>query len=281
MRRGLAIAGRSAGLHLEVLVLYSLPAIAAGLLTASAAEPSFWQWSAMAVLPWITLVLGTTAVMVVVGRQSQGRTPSLTRVTWEGLLWTPRYLWTNAHTSLIFWPLVVLLFEAREWQQAALPLAAPGDFVVDLLWWLAIGLAALYLHVRTLLAPFLAVHSDLPATLATLEGWRLSGRHFMLCLWTFVLAILPVGLPVLLAGLWLLNALPGEGLQAFLVTAPDFFAAAIQAVRPVLIPAVFLLYKDLWQVEQERRQREGSPELPVGVGGLLALTRLLPKPGRW
>lgn len=281
LRRGLAISGRAARLHLLVLLVYAAPAVAAGFLSAGVVEPSFWEWSAMAVLPWITVVLGTTVLMVVVGRQVQGHSPSLGRATWEGLRWTPRYLWTNVHTSLMFWPPVVLLVEAHEWQQAALPLGGAGALVADLAWWLVIGLVAMYLHVRTLLAPFLAVHADLPGTVAALEGWRLSGRHFGLCLATFIAAIIPVGLPLLLSGVWLLSALQGEAQQALQAAVPDLFAAGIQAVRPVLIPALYLLYGDLWRAELARREQDGGPVPPPVAAVLLALTKPLPKYGRW
>ena len=64
------------------------------------------------------------------------------------------------------------------------------------LWWLAITTCALYLHMRTVLAPFFAVDADLPGTLAALEAWRLSGRHFPVCLATFVLGSQPIASPL-------------------------------------------------------------------------------------
>ena len=102
----------------------------------------------------------------------------------------------------------------------------------------------LFLHTRTLLAPFLAVHADLAATLAALEAWRLSGRHFSLCLATLILGSLPVGVPVVLLLLGSLSV-SGVGLGA----APTFAWVVIQAIRPVLVPSVYALFCDLWDAD--------------------------------
>jgi hypothetical protein len=193
----------------------------------------------------------------------------------------PRYFWTNVHTTVIFWVPVGLLLEAREWQAAAMPVGGAWGLALAALWWLVTGVAALCLHTRTLLAPFLAVHSDLPGTLAALEAWRLSGRHFAVCLSTFVVATVPVGLPLALLGLGLALTLSGAALTAFLAAAPNLVWAGIQAVRPILIPAVYGLYNDLWNAELARRRREGTPPVPGFARALLALTRPLPHPGRW
>jgi hypothetical protein len=266
---------------LLILAVYAAPSLIAGYLTATVPEPDLWQRAAILGLPWITVVLGTVVVMVTVSYQAQGRSIGLGLATWEASRWVPRYLWTNAHTSLIFWIPVGLVLQLRNWQEAALPVPGMPAAAVVLLWWLVTGAVALYLHTRTVLAPFLAVHGDLPGTLAAIEAWRLSGRYFALCFGTFVAGALPVALPLGLAVLGLAVMLPDAALEALLPAAPDLTWAGIQAVRPVLIPSLYALYKDVWHAEQVRRKREGAPPVPALARVLLALTGPLPALGRW
>jgi hypothetical protein len=68
---------------------------------------------------------------------------------------------------------------------------------------------------------------------------------------------------------------PAGALQA---ATPALLWAGIQAVRPLLVPAIYALYTDLWRAETARRQRDGAPAVPAVVRLLLALTR--PLPGR-
>lgn len=279
LRRGLTITRLQVGLQLSILAVYAAPALAAAYLS-SLPAPSLWQQVLRAVLPWPTAILGTVVVMVAVARQAHGRPVGLGEASLLAVTWVPRYAWTNLHTSVIFWVPVGLLLEAHDRQEALLPLAGPLGAAVAGSWWLVIGLVAVTMHTRTLLAPFLAIHGDLPGTLAALEAWRLSGRHFGACLSTLLVAGAPVGLPLAFVALALALTLPAAALAAFQAAAPDLAWAAIQAVRPVLIPALYLLYGDLWQVELARRRQEGEPPVPRLAQALLLLTRPLPHPGR-
>jgi hypothetical protein len=281
LRRGLALADGGPGPYLLILGVYAAPSLIAGYLAATVPEPGLWQRIAILGLPWITVVLGTVVVMVTVSNQARGRFIGLGRATWEASRWVPRYLWTNAHTSLIFWIPVGLVLQVRNWQEVASPVLGMPATGVVLLWWLVTGSVALYLHTRTVLAPFLAVHADLPGTLAAIEAWRLSGRYFALCFGTFVVGALPIALPLGLAALGLTFMLPDAALEALLPAAPDLTWAGIQAVRPVLIPSLYALYEDLWHAEQVRRKRDGAPPIPALARVLLALTRPLPRFGRW
>jgi hypothetical protein len=215
--------------------------------------------------------------MVLVGYHGRGRRIGLWRATLAGLRWVPRYVWTNCHTTVIFWLPVGSLLALRGWHEAQGPVSRP----LWAAWWLVIGALALYLHCRTLLAPFLAVHADLPATRAVVEAWRLSGRHFGLCLTTFVFGSLPVGLLLLgLAG-GLALLVDAATLDQIERGGADLGWVAIHAIRPLLVPAVYCLYKDLWHAELARREREGSPPMPVPLEWLQRLTRRLPRLGRW
>jgi hypothetical protein len=282
LQRGLAITRPHAGVQLRILAVFALPALAAACLAAVAVgrQPALWEQVAHAVLPWVTAVLGTVVVMVAVSYEAKDRPLGLRGATVKALPWVPRYLWTNVHTTLIFWVPMAALLQLRTLQEDLAPLEGPPRAAVLVLWWVPIGLLGLFLHTRTLLAAFLAVHGDLPATLAALEAWRLSGRHFGRCLGTLLAGSLPVGLPLALAAGLLALTLTGRGLAAFTAAAPDLLWVAIQAVRPVLIPAVYVLYRDLWAPELERRRLEGAPPIPPVARALLRITRPLPHPGR-
>lgn len=279
MRRGLAITRASLGLQLQIAAVYAAPAMAAAYLS-TLPERTAWQQALRQVLPYVTAILGTVVVMAAVARQARGRPVGIAGATWLALPWVPRYVWTNLHTTVIFWVPVGLLLQAHAWQSVLVPLAGWVGLVVAALWWLSIGVVALTMHTRTLLAPFFAIHGDQPGTLAALEAWRVSGRHFGVCMSTLIAAGAPVALPLAGLAVILARTLPAATAAALLGAAPDLVWAAIQAVRPILIPAVYLLYADLRQTELARRQRDGEPQLPRLARGLLAFTRPLPHLGQ-
>ena len=230
--QGLAIVRRAPRLYLLISVVYAMPTLLAGYLAGYLREPALRQRALMLGLPWVTIVLGTVVIMVAVGYHSRGQPVDFGRVSGEAIRWVPRYVWTNVHTSLIFWAPIGLLVAARRWQAEALPTMWVPEVLVGGLWWLLITSLALYLHTRTLLAPFLAVHSDLPGTLAALEAWRLGGQHFLACFATLVLGTLPVAVPLVLLALGVAHNLPGPAQGAMLAAAPDLIWAGIQLVRP-------------------------------------------------
>jgi hypothetical protein len=279
LRRGLAITRASFGVQMQIVAVYAAPALAAAYLS-TLPEPAVWQQVLRQVLPWMTAILGTVVVMAAVARWAHGEPTGLAGATWLALPWVPRYVWTNLHTTVIFWVPVGLLLQARTLQSAQLPLAGWVGVVVDGLWWVSVGVAGLTMHTRTLLAPFFAIHGDRPGTLAALEAWRVSGRHFGVCLSTLVAAGAPVALPLAGLAAALVLTLPPAAAAAILVAAPNLVWAAIQCVRPLLIPAVYLLYADLQQAELVRRQRDGEPSIPGIARGLLAFTRPLPHLGQ-
>lgn len=281
LARGLALLRSAWPAYLLIALVYAAPALLAAALTLTVAAPAPWLRVLIDLLPWLTAILGTVAMMIAIGDGAHGRPVRLGRATAEGLRWTPRYLWTNAHTSLIFWLPMALLAEARVWQETALPLDGAAGLALTMLWWLLIIGLGLSLHTRTLLAPFLAVHGDLPGTLATLEAWRLSGRHFARCLVVLVLGSLPAALPLGLLALGSHLLLGEPAARALTLAGPALLWAAIQVARPVLMPAVYALYTDLWSAEQARRAAEGAPPPPPLARLLLALTRWLPHLPAW
>jgi hypothetical protein len=281
LKRGLALTRRAPRLYLSLTLMYTLPALLSAWLASRDGRAAGWQQAAALGLQWITIVLGTVVFMIAVGCHARRRSLGLGHATVYALSWLPRYLWTNVHTSIVFWGPIGLLLVLRGWQQQTLPVAGIAELGLNGLWWLLLGATALYLHTRTLLAPFLAVHADLPATLAALEAWRLSGRALAPCLSTLVAASLPLVLPMLVLAVGVLLTPAPELRRAVASALPELVLAAIQVVRLVLIPATYWLYTDLWEAERARRRWRGAPPEPAPVRAVLELTQRLPRLGRW
>ena len=277
VRRGLALIRPAPWLFVAITLVFSFPALLAAWLVFSIDSPEPWQSVAIFSLPWMTLVLGTVVVMMAVSAHAHGQSVTLGQATWRALPHVPRYVWTNAHTSLVFWIPLSLVLAVREWQSEVMPLEAVGSVMVEVGWWLVIAPLALYIHTRTLLAPFLAIHGDQPATLAALDAWRLSGRALRACLSTLIVGSLPLAVPLALLALGVLAAVPPDMRQALEPALPDLAYAGIQIIRPILIPATYLLFVDLWTAEQTQRARAGEPPIPAVARLLLALTRPLPR----
>ncbi|MYB77659.1 MAG: hypothetical protein F4X83_11340 [Chloroflexi bacterium] len=279
---GFSLVSRRRGTYVLLTVLYVTPALLAALLTVLIQEPNVWQQALLYLLRSITVVLGTLAVMVMVSFHAHGQDMSIAHASRLGVYWIFRYLWTNAHTSLIFWVPTTILISLHARQAEVFPLAGAFQPLADGIWWLVIGAAALAIHTRTMLAPFYAVHGNMPGTLATIESWRSSGRSFWTCLSTLVLASAPVAIPLGIAGGSLFLALTSAQRALFLLALPDLTWAAIQLIRPLLIPAVYGLYKDFWEKEAAGRTAgDLLATAPNLARPLLALTRPLPHFGRW
>ncbi len=279
---GLHLVSRRRGTYALLTALYVPPALLAALLSAQLAEPSVWQQALLYLLRSITVVLGTLAIMVTVSFHAHGQDIGVAGASRLGVFWVFRYLWTNAHTSLIFWLPTTALVWLHGRQAEVVPLAGVLQPLADGIWWLVIGGAALAIHTRTMLAPFFAVHGDLPGTAATIESWRLSGRVFWVCCGTLVLASAPVAVPLGVIGGGVYLGLSATQRALALLALPDLTWAAIQLIRPLLIPAVYSLYKELGPGDHRTREADHIQDtMPVLARPLLALTRPLPHLGRW
>jgi len=268
---------------LAITAIYATPALAAAYLSTTR-PATVWDQIAHLGLAALTAVLGTVVVMIATTHHARGVRIGVVGASLKALPWVPRYLWTNVHTSVIFWVPVGSLLLIGGWFPTSSVLNGAALDVATVLWWLLTGVVALVAHTRTLLAPFFAIHANLPATLAVLEAWRLSGRHFALCLSTFVIASLLLALPLAATAAIVFSVAPRPLVAALTTAAPHLVWACIQVVRVTLIPAVYALYTELWQAELLRRETAGALPVPLLARGLLALTRPLPnltKPTQW
>lgn len=139
-------------------------------------------------------------------------------------------------------------------------------------WGLVVAAGAVYFHTRTLLAPFLAVHSNVPASRAVWVSWNLSHRHFRAAAATFVVGAAPLAVPLLL----LAYAMAGSGgaLLGGAETLPHATGIGLQLVRLSVIPAVYLLYHDLCDGEPDVHRA-----LPAPIAALERCTAWLPPLG--
>jgi hypothetical protein len=163
--------------------------------------------------------------------------------TRRGVPYVPLYVWTNVHTTLLFWiPVGTLVLL---WERSPL-----GPWLPTVVWVAVIGLVALHQHVRTVMAPYLAVHGELDGTRAALMSWELGGRHFWQLLGTFVLGSVPVALPLGAAFLVIEHWGP-DPLSAALVAASWQLAwVGIQSTRGLLIPALHTAYENVWTADR-------------------------------
>src|SRR4029453_12230394 len=126
-------------LYLKLVLLYSLPPVA-GAWVVLFGPP---QSQALAtVLPAITMVVAPVVLMHAVEAGHDGERIGVMEATRRGVPSVPRYVWTNLHTTLLFWVPVgaLLLLHDRS------PL---GPVLPAVVWVILIGAVALHQHVRT------------------------------------------------------------------------------------------------------------------------------------
>jgi hypothetical protein len=143
------------------------------------------------------------------------------------------------HTTVLFWVPVGAL--VLLWEHSPL-----GAWLPTIVWVTVIGLVALHQHVRTVLAPYLAVHGELGGTRAALTSWELGGRHFWQLLGTFVLGSAPIALPLLAAFVLLARFGPSALSAALLAASWQLGWVGVQSTRGLLIPALHTAYEDVY-----------------------------------
>jgi len=239
LRRGLDITRQQPDLYVKLLLLYSIPPLVAAALVVYAPKDNAWHDPLAYLLPLITIVVAPVVLMHAVEAGHGGERIGVLEATRRGVPWVPRYVWTNVHTTLLFWiPVGALMLL---WEHTPL-----GPWLPTVVWVPLIGLVALHQHVRTVLAPYLAVHGELGGTRAALTSWELGGRHFWHLLGTFVLGSLPVALPLGVAYLAVERFGPDPLSAALLAASWQLGWVGVQSTRGLLIPALHNAYEDLY-----------------------------------
>ncbi len=274
---GLAVLRDKPWLYVQLLVIFALPACLAAILTLLKASETPGGSVAIFALNAVSSSVAPVVIMVTVAAGFAKENLGVAKAIRRGLAWLARYLWTNAHTTVVFWVPVGALVILFRWQAELAPLDATGQTVADFFWFLVIGVVALYVHSRTLLAPFLAVHENMPGTLAALESWRLSGRYFPKVFGVFVVSSAPTAVPLAAVIIGLLLLLDGGPKSTMLAVIPSLTWVAIKFVRPFLVTAVYPLQKELWIEERRRRDEQGHPTVPSALVPLIKLSAFLPR----
>src|SRR5579859_2396640 len=239
LRRGLEITAQQPDLYLKLVLLYSLPPLAAAWLVINAPRDNVWYQPLVSLLPIITMVVAPVVLMHAVDAGRGGERIGVLEATRRGVPWVPRYVWTNVHTTILFWVPVGTL--VLLWERSPL-----GPWLPTVVWLAVIGLVALHQHVRTVLAPYLAVHGELNGTRAALTSWELGGRHFWHLLATFVLASLPVALPLGVVYVLAERFGPDPLSAALLAASWQLAWVGVQSTRPLLITALHTAYEDIY-----------------------------------
>jgi hypothetical protein len=277
LRKGVKIVSCNFGLYLSLALLYSIPGILSGLIAAGCWPSFFLSGIIGTVLLLVTLSFAPIVVMEAAAKGYEKKRVSFIEATKEAAPWFPRYMWTNVHTSLIFWvPVQCLLRLESLWREYSDP-SEGLSLIFSITWTILIVATGLYLHTRTVLAPYLAIHSNLPGTIATVTSWRISGHYFWETLSVFLSGVLPV--LILLAGLGF-AFLVATGWLEYLVLYSDILSAAGVAVlaqwtRPLLIPAIHTFYVDVWRIETKRRGIPTSASLPWILKGVFYVSEYL------
>src|SRR4051794_39805045 len=137
LRRGIEITAQQPDLYLKLIALYSVPPILAAVLVVYAPRDTPWYQPMVSLLPVITMVVAPVVLMHAVDAGRLGERISVLEATRRGVPWVPRYVWTNVHTTVLFWVPVgslVLL-----WERSPL-----GPWLPSVVWVTVIALVALH-----------------------------------------------------------------------------------------------------------------------------------------
>ena len=279
LRLGVAVLNLAPWLYCGVLAFFSIPAAMAAALSISGLPEGVLRSALLWSLNAISASVAPPVIMVLIAAGYHGKVPRLTGAVTAGLRWLPRYLWTNIHTSIIFWIPVSSLLWLYGWQRDTFPLNGLADLILTIVWTVVIVLVALYMHTRTLLAPFLAIHGNLPGTLATLEAWRLSGRYFTCLFGSFIISSAPAFIPLAIATIacYLVFARVPEQRAAMVTMWPSLIWVLIKFVRPFLIAAVYGLYHDLSADPGNNFHKETVVPIPSMLVPIVAISAFLPR----
>jgi hypothetical protein len=221
--------------------LFCLPLALALALSVGAPEAP-WLGAASFILTSVTVVGGGLTMMVAVDASSRGESPSAGVLLSRALGYLPRYLLTNAQTTLFFWSIMLPAIVV-----AGLVTTGRPAWLAMIVWAVVVVLG-IVCHLHTMFAPYLAIYDGLPPPRAVVEGFRMTQRQLGTTAVTFLSAVAVVGLPLLvgLAALWAYASWEGPAAATrFDHALPYLMAGLVQLVRPVMVAAVHGLYADL------------------------------------
>jgi hypothetical protein len=221
--------------------LFCLPlAVALGL--SVEAPDAIWLGAATFVLTSVTVVGGGLTMMVAVDASTRGEPLGPAGLLRRALGYLPRYLLTNAQTTVFFWSIMLPA------------LVVAGEVTTDrpawlaMIVWAAVVALGIVCHLHTMFAPYLAICDGVPPPRAVVEGFRMTQRELGTSAVTFLSAVSVVGVPLLvgLVALWLYASWEGPAAATrFDRALPYLMAGLVQLVRPVMVAAVHGLYADL------------------------------------
>ena len=209
--RGLKTLRLTPLVFVAIMALFSLPAAGVIAITAADLPEGLGRTAGTTVLNVLSGTVAPVMFMKAVAAAHDGRRLGLWWHLADGTRWLPRYIWTNLHTTVIFWvPVGILTVGLISFQRLTFAETFPGG-LISILWVVVIGGTGIYVHSRTLLAPFIAVHGNVPGSLAALESWRVSGRMFGPVFATFVIAAGPIAVPLAAVFMGFYLTLPRSG----------------------------------------------------------------------
>ena len=270
--RGLKTLRLTPLVFVAIMALFSLPAAGVIAITAADLPEGLGRTAGTTVLNVLSGTVAPVMFMKAVAAAHDGRRLGLWWHLADGTRWLPRYIWTNLHTTMIFWvPVGILTVGLISFQRLTFAETFPGG-LISILWVVVIGGTGIYVHSRTLLAPFIAVHGNVPGSLAALESWRVSGRMLGPVFATFVISAGPIAVPLAAVFMGFYLTLTGPALDVFTATLVAQVWIAVNLIRPPLVAATYALYTEVWADELERRAQLGHPATPAPVRWLIDMS---------
>ena len=270
--RGLKTLRLTPLVFVAIMALFSLPAAGVIAITAADLPEGLGRTAGTTVLNVLSGTVAPVMFMKAVAAAHDGRRLGLWWHLADGTRWLPRYIWTNLHTTMIFWvPVGILTVGLISFQRLTFAETFPGG-LISIFWVVVIGGTGIYVHSRTLLAPFIAVHGNVPGSLAALESWRVSGRMFGPVFATFVISAGPIAVPLAAVFMGFYLTLAGLALDVFAATLVAQVWIAVNLIRPPLVAATYALYTEVWADELERRAQLGHPATPALVRWLIDMS---------
>lgn len=224
---GLRICRKDIAGLLTLVGLFMLPPLAAVIVGSQPGSLAYWvAWG----LPWITITLGNISAVLAIEALDAGQPVVPARILPAAVRWLPRYLWTNAITSLLFWGLFLPLQwvagqQTMRWNWP--PLAPTALLLLPMLFW----------HVRLVFATYAAIVDDQPGLRSVLISLHLPSRNWKMVVSAFagsVLVMAPLAGPLYFLILTVHNPVIAEGFEWTLV----------MPMRPLLIATLHMIYKD-------------------------------------